>query len=128
MFSSWSTPLASVSTATVWSTVKSPPVMLLIVPFICGGHHDFVQDGRRLLDGADHVATDNGGAGLHNGVKVPDALTVERGHLDAAGNVGAGQVADLGQRALDTVIDILQHTGPSSTDSGIPVVSTFAPS
>ena len=37
MFSSWSTPLASVSTATVWSTVKSPPVMLLIVPFICGG-------------------------------------------------------------------------------------------
>ena len=42
---------------------------------------------------------------------MPDALTVERGHLDAAGNVGAGQVADLGQRALDTVIDILQHTG-----------------
>ena len=75
------------------------------------GHHDLVQDGRRLLDGADHVAAGDGGAGLHNGVKVPDALAVERGHLDAAGDVGAGQVADLGQRALDTVIDILQHAG-----------------
>ena len=75
------------------------------------GHHDLVQDGRRLLDGADHVAAGNGGAGLHNGIKVPHALAVERGHLDAAGDVRAGQVADLGQRALDTVIDILQHTG-----------------
>ena len=53
----------------------------------------------------------DGSAGLHNGVKVPDALAVERGHLDTAGDVGAGQVADLGQRALDTVIDILQHAG-----------------
>ena len=75
------------------------------------GHHDLVQDGRRLLDGADHVAAGDGGAGLHNGIKVPDALAVERGHLDAAGDVGAGQVANLGQRALDTVIDILQHAG-----------------
>ena len=49
------------------------------------GHHDLVQDGRRLLDGADHVAAGDGGAGLHDGIKVP--------------------------HALDTVIDILQHTG-----------------
>ncbi len=74
-------------------------------------HHYLVQHGRGLLHRADDVAAGDVLAHLGHGVEVPDALAVERGHLHAAGDALARQVAYLGQRALDSVVYVLQHTG-----------------
>ena len=76
-----------------------------------GRDHDLVEDGGGLLHGADDVAADDLRALFHDGVKLPFLLAVQRRDLDAAGDGGARHVADLGQRALDAVIDVLQHAG-----------------
>ncbi len=75
------------------------------------GNHDFVEDGAGLLDGAKHVARDKLIAHPGDGHEVPDLLAVQRGHRNAAGDAVPGDGAHLGQRALDAVIDVVEHAG-----------------
>ncbi len=77
-----------------------------------------MADGAGLLHGAENVAGGNLVAGLCHGHEVPQLFTVERGHVGAAGDGVAGKVAHLGQRALDTVVDVFQHTGPKLDGHG----------
>ena len=77
-----------------------------------GGDHDLVEDGVGLLDGADDVAADDLGAGLHGGGKLPLLLPVQGRHFHAAGQVVALHLLhdDL-QGTLDAVVDILNQAG-----------------
>ena len=75
------------------------------------GHHDLVQDGAGLLDGAQHVAGGELVAHLGHGHEVPLLFPVQGLDVGAAGDAVAGEGAHLGQGALDAVIDIVQHTG-----------------
>ena len=74
------------------------------------GHHYLVEYGAGLLHGAEHVARDDSVARLCDGDEVPLLLAVERGNVGAAGDGVAGDGAHLGQGALDSVIDIVEHT------------------
>ena len=85
-----------------------------------GGYHYLVQYGRGLLHGAENVAGINVLAGLRHGDEVPLALAVERRDLHAAGDGLARQRAYLGQGTLDTVVDVLQHTGAELHREGQP--------
>ena len=76
------------------------------------GDHDLVEDGGRLLHGAEHVAGDELIALLRRRDEVPDLLAVERRNAHAAGDRLAGEIADLRQGTLDAVIDIFEHAGP----------------
>ncbi len=75
-----------------------------------GGNHDLVEDSAGLLHRAEHIAGAYLIAGIGDGHKIPLFLAVERGDIDAAADAVAGLGAHLGQGALDTVIDIVQHT------------------
>ena len=83
-----------------------------------GRHHDPVQNGARLLHGADHVAAGNLVALLDRGRKGPLLFAVQRRDLHAAGDGFPAAVADLGQGALDTVVNIFEHTGPKLDGEG----------
>ena len=74
-----------------------------------GRDHDLVQNGARLLHGADDVAAGELVARLNGGDEVPLLFPVQRRDLYAAGDGLAAEFADLGQRTLDAVIDALQH-------------------
>ena len=77
-----------------------------------GRHHDLVQDRRRLLHRAEHVAADQVVSHLGDSGEVPLLLAVERGDLLAARQeVAARLLADDLQRALDAVVNILDQTG-----------------
>ena len=73
--------------------------------------HDLVKDGAGLLHGAEHIAGADLVAGLGDGDELPLLCAVEGRHIRAAGDAVAGEGAHLGQRALDAVIDIVQHAG-----------------
>ncbi len=75
------------------------------------GHHDLVEDGAGLRHGAQHVAADDLVARLSHGGPLPLLVAGQRGHLDAAGDVGAHPLDDLLQRALDAVVDVLDQAG-----------------
>ena len=76
-----------------------------------GGHHDLVAYRARLLHRAEHVTGGDLVAGLRHGDKVPLLFAVEGRHVRAARDGVAGEAAHLGQRALDAVVDIVEHTG-----------------
>ena len=75
-----------------------------------GRHHYFVQNGAGFLNGADNVAACKLIALVRGRRECPLFLAVERRNVGAAAYGRAGQLADLRQWALDTVVDILQHT------------------
>ena len=83
-----------------------------------GGHHDLVGYRAGLLHGTDDVAAGELIARLCGGNEVPLLASVERGNVGAAADCRAGHLAYLGQGALDTVIDILQHAGPELNGHG----------
>ena len=77
-----------------------------------GRHHDLMQDRRRLLHRAEHVAADQVVSHLGDSGEVPLLLAVERGDLLATRQeVAARLLADDLQRALDAVVNILDQTG-----------------
>ena len=75
------------------------------------GDHDLVQDGAGLLDSAQHIAGADLIAGLCHGDKLPFLAAVQGRHVGASRDAVAAHGAHLGQRALNTVIDIVQHAG-----------------
>ena len=75
-----------------------------------GRHHYFVQNGACFLNGTDNVAACKLIALVCGRRECPLFLAVERRNVGAAAYGRAGQLADLRQWALDTVVDILQHT------------------
>ena len=75
-----------------------------------GRHHYLVKYGARFLDRADNVAAGELIALLRRGHKAPLFAPVERGDVGAAAYGGAGKLAYLRQGALDTVVDVFQHT------------------
>ena len=83
-----------------------------------GGHHYLMGDRAGLLHGADNVAAGELIPRLRGGNEVPLLAAVERGNVGAAADARAGHLAYLGQGALDTVIDILQHAGPELNGHG----------
>ena len=82
------------------------------------GNHDLVHGGAGLLDGADDVAAGDLVAGLGSGLKLPLFLTVQRGHLNASCDGGAGELHDLLQGALNTVVNIFQQAGAQLNGQG----------
>ena len=74
-----------------------------------GRYHDLVQNGARLLHGADHVAAGELVALLDRGREGPLLFTVQRRNLYAAGDGLTAAVADLGQGALNAVVNIFEH-------------------
>lgn len=117
------------------------------------GHHDLVvHDDRVLVHLAKDVASGDVVADLEvDGVKVPLDRAVQRGGVDAAGDVdGRRELSDRLERALDAVVDVAHQAcggqfpidcdalcgesawrvhvpGPSSTESGLPVRRTGSP-
>ena len=85
-----------------------------------GRHHYLVEHGRGFLHRADDVAAGDVLADLGYGVEMPDALAVERGHLHAAGDALARQIPNLRQRALNSVVYVLKHTGAELDGKGQP--------
>ena len=83
-----------------------------------GRHHDLVQNGARLLHGAEHIAAGDLVALLDRGRKGPLLFAVQRRNLHAAGDCFPAAVADLGQRALNAVVNIFEHTGPKLDGEG----------
>ena len=83
-----------------------------------GRHHNLVQNGARLLHGAEHVAAGNLVAFLDRGREGPLLFAVQRRNLHAAGDGFPAAVADLGQGALDAVVNIFEHTGPKLDGEG----------
>ena len=75
------------------------------------GNHDLVDGGGSLLDGADDVTAGDGVAHLGGGDEVPLLLSVQRRNLDASGDGGAGDLHDLLQGTLDTVVNIFKQAG-----------------
>ena len=75
------------------------------------GHHDLMQNRFGLRHGAQDVAGDDAVAHGGGGGKVPQLFTVQRRHLDAAGDVAAHPADDLLQRTLDAVVDVLDQAG-----------------
>ncbi|MPM82291.1 hypothetical protein SDC9_129352 [bioreactor metagenome] len=74
-----------------------------------GRYHDLVQHHLGFLHGSDDVAANHLGAGSHSGRKLPLLIPVQRGNLNAAGDIGARNGHDLLQRALNPVVDILHQ-------------------
>ena len=74
-------------------------------------HHDLVAYGTGLLNGADYVAAGESFADLGGGDELPLLLTVQCRNVGASGDGGACYRSDLRQRTLDTVVNILKHTG-----------------
>ena len=76
-----------------------------------GRNHDLMENGAGLLDRADDIAGGELVTGLRHSDKIPLLITVQRRDVRTAGDAVAGQGAQLGQRALDSVVDIVQHAG-----------------
>ena len=74
-----------------------------------GGHHDLVGDDLRLLDGAQHVAAGELVAHLGHGGEAPQLLVVQGVHHDAARDPVPRLLPDLGEGALDAVVDGLDE-------------------
>ena len=76
------------------------------------GHHDLVEHHGGLRHGADDVAAHHLCAFLHGGGELPLLLGVQGGDFHTTGDAGAHLLHDLLQRALDAVVDALDHAGP----------------
>ena len=64
-----------------------------------------------LLHRAQHIAADHLIAHLGNRFELPLLLVIHGGNLHAAGDAGAHLFHDLLQRALDAVVNALDHAG-----------------
>ena len=70
-----------------------------------------MQHHSRFRHRAQHITAHHGITRLGNGGKLPQLLAIQRRHFHTAGDVGAHALDDLLQRALDTVIDVLDQAG-----------------
>ena len=83
--------------------------MAVMVPLILGGTIDLMQHRGRLRHRAQDVAAHHLVADLGGGGEVPLLLMVQGGDFHAPGDAGAHLLHDLLQRALDAVVDALDH-------------------
>ena len=72
-------------------------------------NHDLVCDDGGFLNGTQNIAHYNMVADLGSSNEIPFLIVIQRGDLDASGDIASGNLSDFGQRTLDTVKDTGQH-------------------
>ena len=65
-----------------------------------------------LLDCADYITGYHFVTGLCNRDELPELFSVQCGNIDASGNAVTRETTHFGKRALDSVIDVIEHAGP----------------
>ena len=76
-----------------------------------GRAHDFVEDDVGLLHSTQHVAALYLRAVAQRGFKMPEAVAIQRGLVDAAAQIGAVLVVHGLQRTLNAVVNAAQKAG-----------------